>query len=911
MEGLTSQPPMLPRVSVVIPFRNARRWLQDTLSTVASQEGVELELIVIDDGSTDHSLAVVETCWAGAPWPLTVIRSPGQGVSAARNLGWRKAKHPFIAFLDADDLMLPGRLAKQANLLAADPQLQHCLCGWQRLQAAGRLPIDVKPWLEGAGFSFEEALRHKAVLPSAWMLRLEALERAGGFDPALSQAEDVDLLLRLAANQAKGCWLQEILCGYRVHPEGASRRGLAQARSLSFVVERHLRPLAPDPAQQPLVAEVRYGTRAWLGWHAWVCGDQRLAAELWTTALGLSPMPAGLTWVHLAENIVRSAERIGEESNFEELLASGLWLQLSNHWWKTRLASRWPSWNEAEATATWGNIFQGSVDATLLSWSHSLREEIAAGEGFDWHPDALRRWCLADPALRQLRSAVLAWCDQLLDLPAESNQPERVTAKIKPLRQGLASLLLQWVELCWREDRRPCLQRLEQAIALWPSGPALKALARLQQATAPAGSQALHRLAERDPIGQGPPAPNRLNLPQQPVFWELPSQAPDPCSGPQCSPCIAKHLEHWGKTELAHRLVRWTAPAPAPADPSTEPERQVAVIPMGQVWLRPPQLNPWASTHAISCADDQGKLLPPFSSRYPQPWQQACPHAPANPEPPPHCPRQFVDATVVVLAGLSAETYYHWLLEVLPSLRLITGEPGEFSSASTLFWHNGGTANYVGETLQTLCGIPADRILDAQSMPWIQARRLVVITPPVFASPSKRDQDWLRSLVLTDAIQGDHPPAIEQKKPRPVWLWRGDKGRRPVFGERDVLNEVKDLGVEVMDGSKLTVQQQAKRLAQASVVIAPHGGAMTNLVFARPGTRVLELHHPDYSPPYFHSIIRHGKLQLLTQAQPQKPPTLYRDLLFESPATEPIILSTKDVVSAVRSLISTYNHFEN
>jgi glycosyltransferase involved in cell wall biosynthesis len=167
---------------------------------------------------------------------MRLLQAGSRGVSAARNLGWRAARYSLVAFLDADDLALPDRLQHQAAMFMADPDLQHVLCGWQRIDAQGRALAAVRPWEEGAGFSTREALRHKAVLPSAWMLRREALEAVGGFDVTLQQAEDVDLLLRLARSGHSGAWVPEVLCGYRVHEAAASRRARPQARALSLVV---------------------------------------------------------------------------------------------------------------------------------------------------------------------------------------------------------------------------------------------------------------------------------------------------------------------------------------------------------------------------------------------------------------------------------------------------------------------------------------------------------------------------------------------------------------------------------------------------------------------------------------------------------------------------------------------------
>ena len=107
-----------------------------------------------------------------------------------------------------------------------------------------------------------------------------------------------------------------------------------------------------------------------------------------------------------------------------------------------------------------------------------------------------------------------------------------------------------------------------------------------------------------------------------------------------------------------------------------------------------------------------------------------------------------------------------------------------------------------------------------------------------------------------------------------------------------------------MDPGSLSVRQQAMTIASASTVVAPHGAALANLVFASPGTRVLELHQPRYAPPYFHSLAAHGQLLLARCEQPQVPPSLISDLLYEGPIVEPIVLEPDRVAGALKALLS-------
>ena len=898
---------MLPRVSVVLPCRNAARWLPSTLRSLRQQEGVELELVVVDDGSTDRSLEVVRDGWHGAPWPMRVLHGDGRGVSAARNQGWEAASHPLVAFLDADDLAHPSRLRRQADCFVEDWELQQVLCGWRRIDHQGAVLTEVKPWQEGAGFSLEDAIRHKAVLPSAWMLRRSALAAVGGFDASLTQAEDVDLLLRLARSCAKGEWLCEVLCDYRVHEGGASQKVRAQAQTLTYVLERHLAALPASIEHQRLAADVRYGTRAWLGWYAWRSEDQALALELWRTALGLSPYPPGLTWVHIAENVLRSSQRIGEPVDIESLLASPLWQRLEQCWWAARNQPLLYLSNQHSPSLQWGLIYRGQWQAALQAWAQQFQDELRQASRVIpecteiWWPTQMRE-LLPDGALNDLQQAVLDWSEKLLAWSLRGSVVLRCDSTMQELRLGLAAILRLWIQVVWPEDRRPATQRLEQLIALSPEQDALRALARAQKKQSSVGAEALERLARKgafNPVASGVPDSTTLHLKQ--ASWEDMHSPLDQCSGPQCRPCMNSYLGAWQSVDLPHNLVSWHAPDSNCLDTSSESHLcpEIRVLPMGQAWLRPPNQNPWKSTHAFAIADSRGQVLEDFSRRYPQPWPRSCPYSSISSEPTPDGKPHYVDATVVVAVGLSAETYYHWLLDVLPLIGRATQKISAQTGERVVVWHNGGKSQYVVETLKKFCGIDPDQCLDARETPWISAKNLVALRPLPFGASPAWVQDWIRFNVFG----ASHSSCSDQVRPRVLWLWRGIKGRRAVFGEAEAISQLSEFDIDVMDCSSLSVIEQAHRIANATLIIAPHGGAMANLVFASAGTKVLELHHPEYAPPYFHSLIARQKLQLFSQAQPASiAPALYRDLLFESSATEPIVLNPEAVAAAVRSI---------
>jgi glycosyltransferase involved in cell wall biosynthesis len=314
-------------MAVVLPFRDARLWLAEAIASLANAAAhLPWQLIAVDDGSSDGGADLLLRLTAH--WPpgrLLLLQGGGQGVSAARNQAIAAANAPLIAFLDADDRALPERLRAPLAALQADPGLDHVHGGWLRIDAAGRLIARVEPWREGAGFDRHAALTHKAVLPSAWTIRRSALEAVGGFDPSLHHAEDVDLLLRLAAAGHRGAWIPRPLVRYRVHAGAASRQLRGQIEGLTDVVDRHLQDLPPE--QAAWAAGVRYGTLSWGAWKAWSEGDHALALAVLARAAAACPLPLVRRPVHFLEHVARSCAREGLPFEPQAFVASGFWQQ--------------------------------------------------------------------------------------------------------------------------------------------------------------------------------------------------------------------------------------------------------------------------------------------------------------------------------------------------------------------------------------------------------------------------------------------------------------------------------------------------------------------------------------------------------------------------------------------------------
>src|SRR6476646_4858301 len=124
------------RFSIVIPCYNGERWLADAIQSCLAQTARDLEVIVVDDGSTDNSREVA-TREAMADARVKVITQENQGVGAARNAGLAMAAGEYVNFLDADDLLEPEKLAEQGAVLDENPAIDCVLCGGWAIDDAG------------------------------------------------------------------------------------------------------------------------------------------------------------------------------------------------------------------------------------------------------------------------------------------------------------------------------------------------------------------------------------------------------------------------------------------------------------------------------------------------------------------------------------------------------------------------------------------------------------------------------------------------------------------------------------------------------------------------------------------------------------------------------------------------------
>jgi glycosyltransferase involved in cell wall biosynthesis len=225
-----------PRVSVIIPTYNRAWSLHAAVQSVLKQTYADYELIVVDDGSTDETAAMLSR-FKG----VSVLHQERQGVSAARNRGVRASQGEFVAFLDSDDTWLPDKLSVQVRYFDDNPGAVIC----QTEEIWVRRGVRVNPGRrhrKQAGMIFKPSLALCLVSPSAVMLRRSLFASIGGFDEQLPACEDYDLWLRISCRYPIGLIATPLIVKQGGHDDQlSSQPGLDRYRiqSLAKIIAGH------------------------------------------------------------------------------------------------------------------------------------------------------------------------------------------------------------------------------------------------------------------------------------------------------------------------------------------------------------------------------------------------------------------------------------------------------------------------------------------------------------------------------------------------------------------------------------------------------------------------------------------------------------------------------------------------
>lgn len=299
--------------SVIIPCYNAERYVVAAVRSVLAQ-GQPLEVIVVDDGSQDGSVETLRR----SGLPVDIVEQPNQGVAAARNAGIKRARGRWVAFIDADDIWLPGKLAAQRRLLAASDGARMAYTAWHVWPSANPEPVpelvaelqsqgaDTERWQGPSGWLYPELLVDCVVWTSTVLAERALLDEVGGFDPDLRVGEDYDLWLRLSRLTPilRVC---EPLALYRMHPVSITRR-IPERNFKGEVISRALARwgyLGPDGRSADRSAVNQGLARSWsdfAGAHL-MAGNAALARRAARVALRSDPSQM-LAWKVLTKSFL-------------------------------------------------------------------------------------------------------------------------------------------------------------------------------------------------------------------------------------------------------------------------------------------------------------------------------------------------------------------------------------------------------------------------------------------------------------------------------------------------------------------------------------------------------------------------------------------------------------------------------
>src|SRR3546814_831261 len=215
-----------PAVTVFMSVYNSAAWLKEAIDSVISQTFTDLELLIIDDGSTDNSRAVIERC---SDRRIRFLHNEqNKGIVYTRNRGIREARGEFIAVLDSDDIAMPFRIERQYKHFSTHPDLGVCGGHAELIDKHGKATGEHYQMPVGMANAGAELLFRNTLVNSTAMFRKEAAEVAGGYrDTGL--CEDYDLALRIKERHQLDN-LDEVLVKYRAHGSNTSSRQFREMR---------------------------------------------------------------------------------------------------------------------------------------------------------------------------------------------------------------------------------------------------------------------------------------------------------------------------------------------------------------------------------------------------------------------------------------------------------------------------------------------------------------------------------------------------------------------------------------------------------------------------------------------------------------------------------------------------------
>lgn len=227
-------------VTVLVPVFNGERFLAEALESIRAQSYRNLEILVVDDGSSDKTPTILREFSKSDPRFVILTKANG-GIAAALNAGIAAAKGVFIARMDADDIMMPQRIERQVAFLNTNEALGFCASSIEKIDADGKRVGDYVAPITSLE-KLREFLARRTYFsfthPTV-MFRTAHLAAVGGYSTKFEPCEDLDLFLRLHSAGHPGLALEEKLIKYRLHANSVSAtNALKQVQMRNFLFYR-------------------------------------------------------------------------------------------------------------------------------------------------------------------------------------------------------------------------------------------------------------------------------------------------------------------------------------------------------------------------------------------------------------------------------------------------------------------------------------------------------------------------------------------------------------------------------------------------------------------------------------------------------------------------------------------------
>lgn len=293
----------MPKVSALVPTYNCAAYLPKALDSALAQTFDDLEVIVIDDGSTDNTREIVERYQQANPGKIVYIYQKNQGISFARNAGMRISRGEYFALLDADDQWLPDHLKESVAVLEANPGagVVHSNITFIRENGeAMETPVRRKEFLSGQVFR-NIFLRDADISCPTVVFRKACCDKVGLFDEQLSRlgCEDRELWLRIAQHYPFA-YIDKVLALYLVRSSSVSRNMEKMIKARMYVVDKFCPPGADNKLRRLALGKIHHEL-----------GDTALFSRNFTLALqeyfrSITFVPCSFrTWVNLLKALLR------------------------------------------------------------------------------------------------------------------------------------------------------------------------------------------------------------------------------------------------------------------------------------------------------------------------------------------------------------------------------------------------------------------------------------------------------------------------------------------------------------------------------------------------------------------------------------------------------------------------------